>query len=334
MAVYEHTLVCRCLKVNASSSREKNPWVGTTGAGQNCPERESESPGEDVIFDDWVLVLGSNSLFYFFVFKFDSRSFSPLPEHLWYAQRHSGCASPIHRNSLSVSQDIHLLLCSVALRMHNVLTKHAWCQKENKETSSSGIWGARLAPDKLAEAVVAPVIHGSVQSRRIDNCASQFRKKTSSQAAACGELQMPNIHRVLASSCLFSLHRPTPERKHGSKDARNWTAHKYGHGSKKHIYIYSYIKTRLYLYIYTYVYIYTYIYTCRFFPNEVRYHENAAQKAIVGRGSLLHENSSRFCLEYLDVESPTTSTTTTIITATKAMINYFAWQGVTKAAAG
>jgi len=44
---------------------EKHPWVGTTGAGQNCPERESESPGEDVIFDDWVLVLGSNSLFYF-----------------------------------------------------------------------------------------------------------------------------------------------------------------------------------------------------------------------------------------------------------------------------
>ena len=24
-----------------------NPWVGTTGAGQNCPERESESLGED-----------------------------------------------------------------------------------------------------------------------------------------------------------------------------------------------------------------------------------------------------------------------------------------------
>ena len=71
------------------------------------------------------------------------------------------------------------------------------------------------------------------------------------------------------------------------------------------------------------VHIYIYIYACRFFPNDVRYHENAAQKAIVGRGSLLHENSSRFCLEYLDVESSTTSTTTTIITATKTMINYF-----------
>ena len=36
---------------------KKYPWVGTTGAGQNCSERESESPGEDVIFDDWVSVL-------------------------------------------------------------------------------------------------------------------------------------------------------------------------------------------------------------------------------------------------------------------------------------
>ena len=57
MAVYEHTLVCRCLKVTFLVAEKKNPWIGTTGAGQNCPERESESPGEDVIFDDWVSVL-------------------------------------------------------------------------------------------------------------------------------------------------------------------------------------------------------------------------------------------------------------------------------------
>ena len=35
---------------------KKNPWIGTTGAGQNCPERESESPGEDIIVDDWSSV--------------------------------------------------------------------------------------------------------------------------------------------------------------------------------------------------------------------------------------------------------------------------------------
>ena len=45
------------MKVNFLVAEKKNPWVGTTGAGQNCPERESESPGEDVFFDDWVLVL-------------------------------------------------------------------------------------------------------------------------------------------------------------------------------------------------------------------------------------------------------------------------------------
>ena len=38
---------------------EKHPWVGTTGAGQNCPERESESPGKDIIFEDLILVLTS-----------------------------------------------------------------------------------------------------------------------------------------------------------------------------------------------------------------------------------------------------------------------------------
>ena len=31
--------------------KKRNPWVGTTGAGRNCPERESESPGEDIIFE-------------------------------------------------------------------------------------------------------------------------------------------------------------------------------------------------------------------------------------------------------------------------------------------
>jgi hypothetical protein len=33
------------------------PWIGTTGAGQNCPEGESESPGEDMIFEDRGSVL-------------------------------------------------------------------------------------------------------------------------------------------------------------------------------------------------------------------------------------------------------------------------------------
>ena len=39
------------------------------GAGQNCPEGESESPGEDMIFEDRGSVL-----------TFFSRS---LPDHLW-----------------------------------------------------------------------------------------------------------------------------------------------------------------------------------------------------------------------------------------------------------
>ena len=63
------------------------------------------------------------------------------------------------------------------------------------------------------------------------------------------------------------------------------------------------------------MYIYTYI--CRFFVTQDRYHENAAQIAIIGRDSLLRESSSRFCREFLDVESPTTSTTPT----TKIILN-------------
>jgi hypothetical protein len=63
------------------------------------------------------------------------------------------------------------------------------------------------------------------------------------------------------------------------------------------------------------IYIYTYI--CRFFVTQDRYHENAAQIAIIGRDSLLCESSSRFCREFLDVESPTTSTTPT----TKIILN-------------
>ena len=82
-----------------------------------------------------------------------------------------------------------------------------------------------------------------------------------------------------------------------------------------YIYIYLYIKTWLHIYIYVYMYIYIHI--CRFFVTQDRYHENAAQIAIIGRDSLLRESSSRFCREFLDVESPTTSTTPT----TKIILN-------------
>ena len=77
---------------STSSLRKKNPWIGTTGAGQNCPERESESPGEDVIFDDWVSVLSP----WFSPFQIDFSSFLQEP---------------------SVSEPRHLsLCCSVSLQ--------------------------------------------------------------------------------------------------------------------------------------------------------------------------------------------------------------------------
>ena len=37
----------RIFLVTDSKKNEKKTWAGTTGAGQNCPERESESLGED-----------------------------------------------------------------------------------------------------------------------------------------------------------------------------------------------------------------------------------------------------------------------------------------------
>ena len=70
ITVYEQAPACRWLTLSFLVTEKKTyPWIGTTGAGQNCPEGESESPGEDMIFEDRGSVL-----------TFFSRS---LPDHLW-----------------------------------------------------------------------------------------------------------------------------------------------------------------------------------------------------------------------------------------------------------
>ena len=59
---------------------EKKTWVGTTGAGQNCPERESESLGEDIFshfFEDGIFVLVSS-----FSFPDLSQVNRPVLQHL------------------------------------------------------------------------------------------------------------------------------------------------------------------------------------------------------------------------------------------------------------
>ena len=124
--------------------KKNYPWIGTTGAGQNCPERESESPGEDIIIEDSVLVLGSNSLFCFFGFKSDSRSLSPLLVHPWYAQRYSKYIYIYESTELepSVSEPRHpfiCLFCQTVLSVKKVASKQAVPESEactSSKTSS------------------------------------------------------------------------------------------------------------------------------------------------------------------------------------------------------
>ena len=127
------------------------PWIGTTGAGQNCPERESESPGEDIIIEDSVLVLGSNSLFYFFGFKSDSRSLSPtiagaslIRTKIFKVYIYT---SPLNWNRLSVSQDIHSFVACLSVSPRKIM----FCQtvlsvKKGKQQGNKQSLNLRPAP--------------------------------------------------------------------------------------------------------------------------------------------------------------------------------------------
>ena len=143
---------------------EKKTWVGTTGAGQNCPERESESLGEN-IFSRMV----SSFWFLRFLFRIFPRSIDQCCS-ISDAQRHSEHARPMHMpmhmHSPTVNNGIDCSFRRSNIKKDHVSAKRA--QSFFKKTRSAGISGACLVDDDLAEAVMGPAIHRTAPPQRTD----------------------------------------------------------------------------------------------------------------------------------------------------------------------
>ena len=161
---------------STSSLRRKKTWVGTTGAVQNCPERESESLGEDIFshfFEDGIFVLVSS-----FSFPDLSQVNRPVLQHLWCAEAFRACASNAHANAHAQSdseQRHRLFFPSLKHKKDHVSAKRA--QSFFKKTRSAGISGACLVDDDLAEAVMGPAIHRTAPPQRTDCFSLEKRKR-------------------------------------------------------------------------------------------------------------------------------------------------------------
>ena len=151
-------------------------------------------------------------------------------------------------------QDFHLSLCCSVYARKKCFAKACWVSKGQQGNKQS------LNPRR------APCRRQACQGQSINfKPGGCMRWVANAQHPPCPWLFLP----------LFFLHRSAPERKHGSKDASDWTTCKYGLDSKCiyiyisihiirlfiYIYIYIYIKTwlNIYIYVYMYIYIYTYL---------------------------------------------------------------------------
>ena len=119
------TLCPKRIFLLTDSKKNGKPWVGTTGAGQNCPERESESLGED-----GCMVSSVRS----FLVQLFLNSIDRISDALGHAEHvmHLCTCKPCTVCRPITKKSTYLFSCAVARSIsdirNRVSVKHAQCQ--------------------------------------------------------------------------------------------------------------------------------------------------------------------------------------------------------------